>query len=43
MRLIPIAIPLATPYFSIAWAAYSLQVGVNRHAARPPANGEIMI
>ena len=30
IRQMPIPIPLMHPYFSIAWAAYSEQVGVNR-------------
>ena len=40
-RLIPIQTPRKKPYFSIDWRAYSLQVGIKRHAQRPPINGEI--
>lgn len=31
MRLTPSQIPFRLPYFSIAWAAYSEQVGVYLH------------
>ena len=41
IRRIPIIVPRATPYFSMAWRVYSLQVGINRHAARPPIKREI--
>ena len=41
MRFKPKNTPRHTPCFSIAWRVYSLHVGVNLHAARPPINGEI--
>ena len=40
IRRIPRNTPRQKPYFSIAWAVYSLHVGINLHAARPPINGE---
>jgi hypothetical protein len=41
IRLIPIYTPRNMPYFSMACFVYSLQVGVNLHAARPPVIGDI--
>lgn len=41
IRRIPIIVPRNIPYFSIAWAVYSLHDGVNRHAARAPINGDM--
>ena len=43
IRLIPNQVPRIAPYFSIACLVYSLHVGVNRHAARPPTKGEMHI
>jgi hypothetical protein len=41
IRLIARHKPRTHPYFSIAWAAYSLQLGTNLHAARPPNIGDM--
>ena len=41
IRFIPIKVPRIKPYFSIACLVYSLQVGTNLHAARPPMNGDM--
>ena len=43
MRFMPKTQPLINPYFSIACFVYSLQVGINLHAHRPPINGDIQI
>jgi len=43
MRLAAIFVPFNEPCFSIAAFAYSLQVGVKRHAIRPPNMGDIQI
>jgi hypothetical protein len=43
MRFIPIQVPRIMPYFSIAIRVYSLQVGINLHAARPPMKGDMHI
>ena len=43
IRFIPIQTPRIKPYLSIAWRVYSLQVGTNLHAQRPPINGDIQI
>ena len=42
IRLNPRQLPRHTPYFSIPVFVYSLHVGVNLHAFRPPNMGDKM-
>ncbi len=43
IRFMPIQMPRAAPYFSIAWRVYSLHVGQKRQTLRPPVIGDIAI